>query len=161
MSAPVIRDAVWPDDRKATISFIDGLQHYEHGVEPNRRIDAAVGPEYFDVLIAAVAEHDGIVRIAEIGGRAIGWAVAWHDIDDMYVVAEERRFVYIAELYVDEDARGTGVGRALIAACEDWARFQDIRIVKIGVLSGNTRAATVYERAGYAPYATRLRKYLR
>jgi GNAT superfamily N-acetyltransferase len=160
MSAPVIRDAVWPDDREAAISFIDGLQRHEHAIEPNRRIDAVVGAEYFDVLIAAVAKHGGIVRIAELDGRAIGWAVGWHDIDDMYVVAEERRFVYIAELYVDEAARGTGVGRALIAACEDWARSQGIRIVKIGVLSGNTRAAAVYERAGYAPYATRLRKYL-
>ena len=36
-----------------------------------------------------------------------------------------------------------------------------IRAIKIGVLLGNTRAAAVYERAGYAPYATRLRKHLR
>lgn len=160
MSALVIRDAVWPDDREVAVSFIDGLQHFEHGVEPNRRIDAAVGSEYLDVLLAAVAEHEGIVRIAELDGRAIGWAVAWHDLDDMYVVAEERRFVYISELYVEEAVRGAGAGRALIASCEDWARVQSIRIVKIGVLAGNTRAATVYERAGYAPYAVRLRKFL-
>jgi GNAT superfamily N-acetyltransferase len=161
MSALAIRDAVWPGDRKAAVSFIDGLQRYEHGVEPNRRIDASVGAEYLDVLLAAVAEQDGIVRIAELDGRAIGWGVAWHDLDDMYVVAEERRFVYISELYVEEAARGGGIGRALIASCEDWARAQGICIVKIGVLAGNTRAAAVYARAGYAPYATRLRKYLR
>ncbi len=109
MSALVLRDAVWPGDRKAAVSFIDGLQRYEHGVEPNRRIDASVGAEYCDVLLAAVAEHDGIVRIAELDGGAIGWVVAWHDLDDMYVVAEERRFVYISELYVEEEARGTGI----------------------------------------------------
>jgi GNAT superfamily N-acetyltransferase len=160
MSAPVIRDAAWPGDREAAVSFIDGLQRYEHGIEPNRRIDAAVGAEYCDVLLAAVAEHGGIVRIAELDGRAIGWAVAWNELDAMYVVAGQRRCVYISELYVEEEARGTGTGRALIASCEDWARAQGICIVKIGVLFGNTRAATVYERAGFAPYAVRLRKFL-
>jgi len=160
MSAYAIRDAVWPGDHPAAISFIDGLQRFEHGVEPNRRVDADVGAGYFDMLMGAVAEHKGIVRIAEIGERPIGWAVAWPEDDAMYVIAQERRFVYISELYVVEEARGTGVGRALIADCEDWAREQDVRIVKIGVLSKNTRAARVYEGAGYAPYAVRLRKYI-
>lgn len=161
MSAFAIRDALWPQDRQAAVSFIDALQRYEHGFEPNRRIDAAVGTEYFDVLLAAVAEHHGIVRIAEAGGRAIGWTVAWQELDNLYVVAEERRFVYISELYVEDAARGAGVGRALIAACEDWARAQGIRIVKIGVLPKNEQAAAVYLATGFEPYALRLRKTLR
>lgn len=156
-----IRGAVWPADKAAAISFIDGLQRYEHAVEPNRRTDATVAAEYFDVLMDAVAEHHGIVRIAEADGRAIGWAVAWHELDDMYVVAEERRFVYISELYVEEAARGTGVGRSLIAACDDWARAEGVVIVKIGVLTRNERAEAVYRAAGFEPYALRLRKYLR
>jgi hypothetical protein len=68
-TAFAIRDAQWPRDRAAAVSFIDGLQRYEHGIEPDRRIGAAVGAEYFDVLLAAVAGHGGIVYIAEAGGR--------------------------------------------------------------------------------------------
>ena len=160
MSAFVIRDAEWPRDREAGIAFIDALQLYEHAFEPNRRIDPAVGADYFDVLLAAVAQHGGIVRIAEAGGRAIGWAAAWPELDSLYVVEDERRILYISELYVEEPMRGTGVGRALIAACEDWARGQGIAVARISVMSKNTPAAAAYERVGYAPYALRLTKRL-
>jgi GNAT superfamily N-acetyltransferase len=155
-----IRDAIWPQDREAAIGFIDGLQHFERRYEANLRIDVSVGADYLEVLLGEVTRRGGIVRIAESEGRAIGWAVAWAEDDNVYVVAEERRFVYISELFIAEAARGAGIGRALIAACEDWSRGQGIRILKIGVLPGNVRAARIYAEAGYAPYATRLRKYI-
>jgi GNAT superfamily N-acetyltransferase len=156
----VIRDAVWPADREAAIGFIDGLQRFEHTIEPNRRVDDAIGREYFDVLLAAVREKGGIVRIAEHEGRAAGWAVAWPDEDAIYVRETDRRFLYISELYVEDGLRGVGVGPALIAACEDWGRRQGLAFSRIGVISGNSRAESVYRRAGYAPYALRLAKRL-
>jgi GNAT superfamily N-acetyltransferase len=161
MSACTIRDAVWPQDEAAALSFIDGSQAFEHAFEPNRRLDARVAAEFLPVLMKAMADHRGIARIAERDGRAIGWVVAWPEDDDLYVIARERRVVYISELFVAEDARGTGVGRALIGSCEDWARMQGIGVMHIGVLPGNARADAVYRRAGYATYALRLRKYLR
>ena len=156
----MIRDAQWPKDRETALAFIDGLQRYEHGVEPNRRTDAAVAAEYFDVLMAAVAENGGLVRIAEHDGRAVGWAVAWPERDEIYVRDEERLYLYISELYVDEALRGGGIGLALIASCEDWARAQGIAQSRIGVLAENSRAAQVYARAGYRAYAIRLAKRL-
>src|SRR5436190_1018825 len=51
----VIRDLRLPDDRAACVSFIDGLQKYEHAFEPNRRVDAAVAEEYFTLLLKRVA----------------------------------------------------------------------------------------------------------
>jgi GNAT superfamily N-acetyltransferase len=158
--AATIRPALFPADKPVAIRFIDGLQRYERQYEPNRRIDATVAAEFFDILMADVAKNRGIVHIAQDGDRAVGWAVAWPELDDAYVVSDERQFVYISELYVVEAARGTGVGRALIAACEDFARSLGIRIVQIGVLPGNTRAASVYAGAGYLTCAMRLRKYL-
>jgi GNAT superfamily N-acetyltransferase len=57
--------------------------------------------------------------------------------------------------------RGQGVGRALIAACEDWGRERGLKVMMIGVLVRNPRAHAVYRDAGFADYATLLRKYLR
>jgi GNAT superfamily N-acetyltransferase len=158
MSGVHIRDAIWPKDRAAAERFIDGLQRHEHRFEPNRRVDAAVAAEYFDVLLEGVARNAGIVRVAEADGRALGWAVGWPETDALYVVEAERRYFYISELYVEEGLRGKGIGRALIASCEDWARAQDIRIARIGVIHDNDGAAATYARAGYAPYAARLTK---
>ncbi|HEY4943839.1 MAG TPA: GNAT family N-acetyltransferase [Rhizomicrobium sp.] len=158
-SAFHIRDAELPRDRPAILGFILGLQRFEHGVEPNRRLDDAVAEDYLQPLLRNLAEKDGRILIAEDAQAApIGWAVVHEDEDDIYVIASERRFAYIAELFVVEAARGTGVGRALIAACEDWARARHVGILHIGVLPGNARARAVYERAGYAPYSLRLRK---
>ena len=158
MSPISIRDAVWPRDEQATLSFIDGLQRHEHRFEPNRRIDTAVAAEYRGVLMKAVAENGGIVRVAETDGRAVGWAVGWPELDALYVVESERRYFYISELYVEDGLRGRGIGRALIASCEDWARGQGIAISRIGVIHDNDAAAATYARAGYAPYAMRLTK---
>ena len=146
-------------DTPATLQFILALQRFEHAFEPNRRLDAAVAKDYHAKLMHDVAERDGSIFIAE-DAAPIGWAVVHDGEDELFVVESERRFAYIAELFVVEEARGTGVGRALIAACEGWARTRGHRIAQIGVLPGNSRARTVYERAGFAPYTMQLRRYL-
>ena len=87
--------------------------------------------------------------------------MALEDEQEIYIVAEERTYGYIAELYVVEDMRGRGVGRALIAACEEWARGRGLKVMMIGVLTRNARAHAVYRGAGYDDQVTLLRKYLR
>jgi GNAT superfamily N-acetyltransferase len=155
-----IRDLRLPDDRPACISFIDGLQKYEHAFEPNRRVDAIVAEEYFTLLLKRVAENEGRIFIAEMAGVPVGWAVFVLDDDSLYVVEEERRCAYLAELFVQERARGTGLGKALIAACENQARAKGVKVFMIGVLPKNTGARGVYLAAGFEPYSEQLRKYL-
>jgi GNAT superfamily N-acetyltransferase len=156
-----IRDADFERDKPAMLAFIMALQHFEHAFEPNRRLDPPVSEEYLARLRRDVAEEGGLILIAENEvGRAIGWAVVHEADDDCYVLEAERRYVYISELYVDQAARGSGVGRALIQACEAWAGTRGIKVMQIGVLPGNTRAERVYREAGYAHYAYQLRKYL-
>jgi GNAT superfamily N-acetyltransferase len=160
MSDFTIRDARWPADEPAAVSFIDGLQRFEYGFEANRRIDPQVGAEYFRVLMKRVAENDGRVFIAEQDGAAVGWAVFLIEEQEVYVIAPERRTGYIAELFVHESARGSGVGKALIRACEAHARAIGLKVLMIGVLPKNERARAVYHAAGFAPYSEQLRKYL-
>jgi GNAT superfamily N-acetyltransferase len=154
-----IRPADPARDREMLCGFILGLQEFEFGIEPNRRLDAAVGAEHLDVLAARIAEHGGEMLIAEDdSGAPLGWAVVHEGEDDLFVLERERRFALVAELYLVPQARGAGAGRALLAACEDWARGRGIGLLTIGVLSGNARARAVYERAGFAPYSQTLRK---
>jgi GNAT superfamily N-acetyltransferase len=155
-----IRDLNMPDDKTAALSFILGSQHYEHAVEPDRRLDSAVADEHYAELIERVATNRGRVFIAEENGCAIGWAVFLVERKPVFVVEEQRTYGYIAELFVNEGMRGRGAGRALIAACEDEARRLGLGHVMIGVLAENKRAAGIYARAGYSPYSSELRKYL-
>ncbi|HTQ14497.1 MAG TPA: GNAT family N-acetyltransferase [Rhizomicrobium sp.] len=157
-----IREAVWPRDEAAALGFIMGSQHFEHAIEPNRRLDAPVAGEHLKVLKGRVAENGGKFFVVEgEDGEAAGWGVVYLQDDDVFVVPTERRFAYVAELFVIEALRGQGAGRALIAACEDWGRSQGAGLMQIGVLPGNARAAGIYRRAGYSDYGLQLRKYLR
>ncbi|MBI3675677.1 MAG: GNAT family N-acetyltransferase [Proteobacteria bacterium] len=155
-----IRDVRLPADKAACVSFIDGLQKYEHVLEPDRRIDAKVGEEYYAVLMKRVAENKGRIFVVESNGEAVGWAVFVVDSLELYIVDEQRTCGYVAELYLKESMRGSGAGKALLAACEAEARKHGLKHLMIGVLDKNARAAKVYDAAGFSPYSLQLRKYL-
>jgi GNAT superfamily N-acetyltransferase len=161
MSLFKIREAVLPDDRESFLAFVMGTQRYEHAVEPDRRLDSTVAEDYLAVLLSDVSRRNGKIFVAvREDGTRLGWGVAHEEENDIYVVKELRLHGYISELFVVEEMRGQGVGRALIEACEAWARSRGLPLIMIGVLSGNTRAKQIYESSGYAHYALRLRKML-
>ena len=163
MPAPFhVRNARLPDDKPAILGFIMDLQRFELAIEANRRVDDDVAEEYYASLAERAVKRNGRILVAENGdGRALGWAVAYEDDNEVFVHADEQIYGYISELYVAEDMRGKGVGRALISACEDWARERGLKVMMIGALTKNTRAHTIYRDAGFADYAVLLRKYLR
>lgn len=154
-----IRAARLPDDEPAILSFIWGLQKFENAFEPNRRLDPNFGPEHWADVRRQAAER-GAFFIAENDDGPVGWAFVVEEAGDIFVREGERRYGFVAELFVEEKARGAGHGRALIAACEDWSRQRGMTVLIIGVLSGNDKAAAVYHRDGFAPYNLFMRKYL-
>lgn len=154
-----IRQARLPDDKPAFLAFIKGLQEYEVAFEKNRRLDDTYAEESLAVLLEAAKR--GMIFVAEDEDRPIGWAVVFEEDAPVYVLEDERRFAYISELFVEEALRGQGVGQALIAACEDWARTHGHATIRIGHLTANTRTGQMYEKAGYASYATQRRKRLK
>ena len=157
-----IRPARLPEDKPALLGFIMGMQHFEKAIEADRRTDPSVADEFYAVIIERVAKKNGCILLAEDeSGKAIGWAAAYEDENEVYVHADERLFGYISELYVVGELRGRGIGRALIAACEGWAIARGLKVMMLGALARNTRAQALYRDAGFADYATMLRKYLR
>lgn len=155
-----IREARLPADEPAILSFIDGLQAYEAAFEPDRRRDPDFTVEHWREVQHRCAEKHGILLIAEDGGKPVGWAFAHDQNAELFVVAPERRHGYLAEIFLMPQARGKGLGRALIAACEDWARGRGHKLLTIGVLARNPGAIRAYEGVGYEPYIVTMRRYL-
>ncbi len=56
---------------------------------------------------------------------------------------------WLEDLYVTDEARGTGLGRALIEAAFERARARGCRRVQLDVDEANTRAIDVYRQAGF------------
>lgn len=160
-----VREARLPADEPAILSFITGLQDYEAAFEPDRRRDPGFAADHWRELQHRCAEKHGVFLIAEhfvpeVGAKPVGWAFAHDTPGHLFVVEPERRHGSLAELYVLPEARGHGHGRALIAACEDWARGRGHKLLTVGVLSKNARAIRSYEGAGFSPYTSVMRRYL-
>jgi ribosomal protein S18 acetylase RimI-like enzyme len=56
---------------------------------------------------------------------------------------------WLEDLYVDESARGTGLGRALVNAAFDRARQRGCRRIELDVNESNTAALAFYEQLGF------------
>ena len=142
------------------LSFITGLQDYEAAFEPDRRRDPGFAADHWRELQHRRAENHGTFLVAQDVGNPVGWAFALDTPGHLFVVEPERRHGSLAELFVVPEARGQGHGRALIAACEDWARSRGHKLLTVGVLSKNARAIRSYEGAGFASYTSVMRRYL-
>ena len=67
-----------------------------------------------------------------------------------------RHGMYIEDIYVDPDARGEGIGGALLRALAVKAKAQDCTRMEWAVLDWNAPAIAFYERLG----AQRLQEWL-
>jgi ribosomal-protein-alanine N-acetyltransferase len=81
--------------------------------------------------------------------RVVGYVVAW------FAAGQGE----IANLAVDPDARGRGIGSALLDAALDEARHQRTDEVFLEVRSSNLRARQLYESRGFAEVGRRRRYY--
>lgn len=140
-------------DHPALVRFMAGLQAHEPTLDPDLLAEPeAMADSHVAHLLDQVAHHDGTALIAEdpASGNPLGFAIAHAEADAGTFMADDaRRVGRLTDLFVTEDARGRGIARALIAACEDHFRTLGLRHMQIGVLARNTRAQRLYEAAGY------------
>jgi len=70
------------------------------------------------------------------------------------------RACHIADLAVAPNHEGQGIGRALLAHAEAWARKNRCKLLTLSVFPGNTRAHALYERNGFSADLLRMAKLL-
>jgi aminoglycoside 6'-N-acetyltransferase I len=116
-----MRDALWPSSAD------------EHAREIDRYFAAEVR-EPLEVLIAFDEEAIGFVELS-IRPYAEG--------------CETDRVAFVEGWYVQPDARGTGVGAALIRAAEEWARSQGCTEIASDTEADNVSSAAAHLALGF------------
>jgi GNAT superfamily N-acetyltransferase len=69
----------------------------------------------------------------------------------VYGLHERPGTVELAHMWVRPEARGDGVGEALVAAVVSWASARDAVSVHLWVFETNKYARKLYERCGFSP----------
>jgi len=97
----------------------------------------------FALLIANPAW--GSLFFAEVGGVPAGYAVLSYGFDFEF----GGRDAFLCELFVAERQRNRGIGKALIAAVEAYARDNGVKTMHLIVRRENSSAQILYRRGGY------------
>ncbi|MFJ4683224.1 GNAT family N-acetyltransferase [Streptomyces sp. NPDC091377] len=135
MPEPRIRHAV-PEDEPALIRLDRDTWSYQHAVSPRPDEDAPFFGKRSGPLDHFVAELDGRI----VGYVRIGFPTE---------LPSNSHVRQIRGLAVSEEARGSGVGRALVRAAVEEARARGARRITLRVLGHNTAARKLYESEGF------------
>jgi GNAT superfamily N-acetyltransferase len=133
--------AATPADISLIGQFIRDLAEYEklaHAVRFDEDVMAQklFGPRpYAEVLIG------------EIDGLAQGFALFFHNFSTF----EGRPGIYLEDLFVRPDARGSGLGKALLGKLAALAVERDCARLEWSVLDWNTPAIDFYKSLGATP----------
>jgi ribosomal protein S18 acetylase RimI-like enzyme len=104
-----------------------------------------------DLASIGEALHDDsgacAIFVAEQGGTVVGFLHV-RRMRDYYTQAD---LSHVSDIVVAAAAEGKGVGTALMADAEHWARAQGHALVQLYVLPENDAARALYERRGFAP----------
>lgn len=107
----------------------------------------------FDAAVKALlAQDDAWLGGAESRGRLIGYCLGF----DHVALYANGRVAWVEELMVAETHRRRGIGRALMAEFENWARSRGSKLIGLAT----RRAAPFYEALGYDVSAAYYRKIL-
>ncbi len=123
---------------------------------PREVMDRAVRASIDGGLTAP--EPDQTVLVAESAAHERLGFVHLHAATDFHT---GERHGHVSDIVVAAEAEGRGVGAALMAAAEDWARARDFRLLTLHVFDGNRRARALYERLGYRLDIVKMTKTLK
>jgi GNAT superfamily N-acetyltransferase len=107
-----------------------------------KEIDEGRNRTFFRRFLAP--SEDGLLLGARREGRLVGYAcLYWH-----FSSLEAIESVLMNDLYVAEDARGEGIGRALIEATAEVARERGVPYVEWATAPDNATAQRLYDSTG-------------
>jgi diamine N-acetyltransferase len=100
-----------------------------------------------DQITAELSDETSIFLIAELDGKAVGYAKLVIDNVEPGVTAEYP--VELSRLYSHQEYLGRGVGQSLMDACFDRAGEEGRDVMWLGVWEYNPRAQRFYEKNGF------------
>lgn len=100
----------------------------------------------------SATSDDPLVLVATMADAVAGF-VHLHSLTDHY---NDRPHGHVSDIVVAPAFEGHGIGRRLLDAARDWAIGMGFHWLSISVFEANSRAAAIYEQAGFKRDVLRL-----
>jgi GNAT superfamily N-acetyltransferase len=153
---PVTIRRAGPEDREWILGQAPRLHDFgPPPYRPREVMDRAVVASIDGALSGAPGAE--VLVAVSAGGERLGF-VHLHGATDFFTGEPHG---HVSDIVVAPAAQGGGVGQALMAAAEAWARGRGYRLLSLHVFDGNARAREFYARLGYQPDIRKLVKPLR
>lgn len=107
-----------------------------------------------DELEELLIDEEKPIFVAKNEGRMLGYAFCVIKTTEGDNILQDMKTLYIDDLCVDENKRGTGVGRALYEYVKEYAKELGCYNLTLNVWECNTGAKRFYESMGLIPRNT-------
>ena len=137
-------------DIPGMIALLKQVGQVHHEIRPDLFRD---GAQKYDkeALQRLLSDENRPIFIAEADGNVAGYCFCILQITEHDPVLCDRRVIYIDDLCVDENTRGTGIAKALYDGVLAYGRENHFDAVTLNVWCGNDRAMKFYEKCGLKP----------
>lgn len=154
----IIRHAVKEDYEALATLYREVHEFHAKGRPDLFQINAVAAVVEESLFDERLASSSSLYLIAEADGQPAGFALvifkqrpAWSTIP---ASAE------IDAIAVTQFLRGSGIGKALLAASEAWASEKGAAYLSLGVHAFNTRAQSLYQEFGFEVEQVKMGKFL-
>lgn len=151
MASDILITPYIESDKAAVIAGNIDLQETERAVSEFCLPGAEIAEKYLEHLLRLNADNSGVLLIAKIDEKIVGFIACRIEHDESVTTKEElNTFGYISDAWTHPDYRKQGIFKKLNVAAENYLKkFPQIKLVKLNVLEGNNNALTAYENTGY------------
>lgn len=144
----VIREAT-AGDADALGRLGAALTRLHHAFDADRFITPAPNLEekYGRFLVSHIASDESVVLVAERASAIVGYVWAGIEPKSYKELRDTAGFVH--DVFVAEDARGTGTGERLVEAAAAWLIARGMPRVMLWTADKNDHAQRLFERLGF------------
>ena len=147
-------------DAQQLRNCVIGLQEFERKLDTRMPTGESIADDYLTEMFMQCRQFSGTVFVCEKNDKIAGYITVHsqyvsEDIDD-----GPRKFGYISDVFVVDQFRGRGVGKALLQHAENHAKENGVSEMMIGVLASNKQARSLYHAQGFEEFAIKLEKKL-
>jgi GNAT superfamily N-acetyltransferase len=148
------------DDEASLRDCVTELQDAEREIDGRLLPGRSIAADYLNGILEDCRRYDGEIFVLELDAIVAGFTVVFRRVPFERLDEPPGDYALVSELLVRREYRRRGYARALLSHAERCATSHGATELRIGVLTGNAPARSLYLDVGFTPYLETLTKPL-